>query len=394
MQLKYLKTLLTPQACAARVSCMAWAPNNTKLAVCTVDRVVLLYDEQGERRDKFSTKPQDSKYGKESYVVKDMAFSPDSTKIAIGQSDNIIFVYRIGEEWGQKKAICNKFVQTNAVTCLLWPEEHAIVYGLVDGKVRLANTQTNKSSTIYNTESVVVSLASNVSGKGFLSGHADGTVVRYFFDDEGSGDSQGKLLTHPCPPYALAWAANGIMVGGCDKKVVAYGREGHILQTFDYGRDRTEKEITVAASSPGGQSVVFGSFDRLRVFDWAPKRGMWDEAKPMEILNLYTITSLAWKKDGSRLCAGTLCGGVELFDCCLRRYIYKNKFEMTYVVLSQVIVRNLSTGTRVVLKSYYGYEIEEVKIMGKDRYLVAHTSDTLLLGDLLTNKLSEVGLQG
>lgn len=29
--------------------------------------------------------------------------------------------------------------------------------------------------------------------------------------------------------------------------------------------------------------------------------------------------------------------------------------------------------------------------MGKDRYLVAHTSETLLLGDLLTNKLSEVG---
>lgn len=56
----------------------------------------------------------------------------------------------------------------------------------------------------------------------------------------------------------------------------------------------------------------------------------------------------------------------------------------------QVIVRNLSTGTRVVLKSYYGYEVEEVKIMGKDRYLVAHTSETLLLGDLLTNKLSEV----
>lgn len=59
--------------------------------------------------------------------------------------------------------------------------------------------------------------------------------------------------------------------------------------------------------------------------------------------------------------------------------------------LLQVIVRNLSTGTRVVLKSYYGYEVEEVKIMGKDRYLVAHTSETLLLGDLLTNKLSEVG---
>lgn len=96
---------------------------------------------------------------------------------------------------------------------------------------------------------------------------------------------------------------------------------------------------------------------------------MWDEAKSKEIPNLYTITSLSWKKDGSRLCAvgtsrsiaawplgfseqvsfnsscfdfsrvrcqGTLCGGVELFDCCLRRTIYKNKFEMTYVGLSQV----------------------------------------------------------
>lgn len=81
-------------------------------------------------------------YGKQSYTVNDMVFSPDSTKIAIGQSDNIIYVYRIGEEWwvqgrrcfqvvfvvntdpwndtfqsfpltrGDKKAICNKFVQT------------------------------------------------------------------------------------------------------------------------------------------------------------------------------------------------------------------------------------------------------------------------------------------
>ncbi|XP_061900790.1 intraflagellar transport protein 172 homolog isoform X2 [Entelurus aequoreus] len=373
---------------------MAWAPNNGKLAVCTVDRVVLLYDEQGERRDKFSTKPIDSKYGKQSYVVNDMAFSPDSTRIAIGQSDNIIYVYRIGEEWGDKKTICNKFIQTSTVTCLMWPAEHSIVYGLVDGKVRLANVVTNKSSTIYVTESCVVSLASNVSGKGILCGHANGNVVRYFFDDEGSGESQGKLLTHVCPPYALAWGANSIVVGGCDKRVVAYSREGHILQTFDYSRDRTERDFTVAASSPSGQSVVLGSYDRLRVFNWAPRRGVWDEARPKEITNLYTITSLAWKKDGSRLCAGTLCGGVELFDCCLRRTIYRNKFEVTYVGLSQVIVRNLSTEARVVLKSYYGYEIEEVKILGKDRYLVAHTSDTLLLGDMLANKLSEVPWPG
>uniref|UniRef100_A0A8C2A4U9 Intraflagellar transport 172 n=1 Tax=Cyprinus carpio TaxID=7962 RepID=A0A8C2A4U9_CYPCA len=394
MQLKYLKTLLTPQDGAAKVTCMAWAPNNAKFAVCTIDRVVILYDEQGEKRDRFTTKPADPKYGKKTYVVKSMAFSPDSTKIAVAQTDNIIFVYKIGEEWGDKKVICNKFIQTSAVTCLVWPSEHTIIFGIAEGKVRQANTKTSKSSTIYGTDSYVVSLTTNVSGKGILSGHADGTVVRYFFDDEGSGESQGKLLTHACPPYAMAWGTNSIIVAGCDKKIVAYGREGHVLQTFDYSRDRSEKEFTVAASSPSGQSIVVGSYDRLRVFNWSPRKGIWDEASPKEIPNLYTITALSWKKDGSRLSVGTLCGGVELFDCCLRRSIYKNKFEITYVGLSQVIVKNLSTGTRVVLKSQYGYEIDEVKVMGKDRYLVAHTSDTLLLGDLLSNKLSEVAWQG
>ena len=41
-----------------------------KLAVCTSDRVVILFDDTGEKRDKFSTKPADPKYGKRSYIVK------------------------------------------------------------------------------------------------------------------------------------------------------------------------------------------------------------------------------------------------------------------------------------------------------------------------------------
>jgi len=56
----------------------------------------------------------------------------------------------------------------------------------------------------------------------------------------------------------------------------------------------------------------------------------------------------------------------------------------------QVIVKNLSTSLKVVLKSFYGYEIDEVRIQGNDRYIVAHSSDTLILGDLQTTKLSEV----
>lgn len=69
-------------------------------------------------------------------------------------------------------------------------------------------------------------------------------------------------MMHPCPPYALAWASNSIVAAGCDKKIVAYGKEGNVIQTFDYSRDSSEKEFTTAAASPGGQSVIIGSYDR------------------------------------------------------------------------------------------------------------------------------------
>ena len=39
--------------------------------------------------------------------------------------------------------------------------------------------------------------AHSTSGKGILSGHADGSVVRFFFDDEGSGESQVGDLFSP-----------------------------------------------------------------------------------------------------------------------------------------------------------------------------------------------------
>ena len=95
MQLKYLKNILQCQDGAAKITALAWSPNNLKLAVCTADRVIILFDDTGERRDKFSTKPADPKYGKRSYIVKGLEFSPDSSKLAVGQTDNIVFVYKV-----------------------------------------------------------------------------------------------------------------------------------------------------------------------------------------------------------------------------------------------------------------------------------------------------------
>lgn len=76
---------------------------------------------------------------------------------------------------------------------------------------------------------------------------------------------------------------------------------GKVIQQFDYSRDDTEKEFMCAVSSPSGQSFVLGSFNRLRVYNWSPRRESWEETPPKEVENLYTITTLSWKGDGSRL---------------------------------------------------------------------------------------------
>lgn len=133
-----------------------------------------------------------------------------------------------------------------------------------------------------------------------------------------------------------------------------------------------------------------GSFNRLRIYNWSPRKGLFEEGQSKEIANFYTISSLAWKRDGSKLCVGNLTGCVDVFDCSLKKKLYKGKFEITYVGLSQVLIRNKTTSQQIDLKSHYGYEIFEVKILGKDRYVIAHTSDTLMIGDIQTGRLSEI----
>jgi intraflagellar transport protein 172 len=56
-----------------KVSSISWSSNGKRLAICTADRVVSLYDESGNKRDKFPTKGQ-----QKSYVVRAIEFSPDS----------------------------------------------------------------------------------------------------------------------------------------------------------------------------------------------------------------------------------------------------------------------------------------------------------------------------
>lgn len=65
MQLRHAKTVLPAgDSLRNRVTAACWSPNNQKLAVATVQDeqvVIQVFDDSGERKDKFATKPSDPK---------------------------------------------------------------------------------------------------------------------------------------------------------------------------------------------------------------------------------------------------------------------------------------------------------------------------------------------
>lgn len=78
--------------------------------------------------------------------------------------------------------------------------------GLEDGKVRALQIKTNKSQNLYETQSMVVSLAANERGTGFICGHDDGSIIRYYISEDSGSQISGRIIQHQTTPVALAWA--------------------------------------------------------------------------------------------------------------------------------------------------------------------------------------------
>jgi len=358
--------------------------------VCTTDRVVLMFDEEGVRKDKFSTKPADK--GPKNYVVRQMMFSPQSDKLAIAQTDNMVFVYKLGSDWGDKKSICNKYPSSSPATCLAWPMKrpNEILYGLAEGKVKLGQLKTHKPSTLYQTDSYVTAMCCNPRGSAVVSAHLDGSIYTYWFE---SGERGAHVIArHSTAPFALAWGGS-IVVAGNDRQITFYDEDGGEEGTFDHSNDSNCREFTAAAANPTGDAVVLGNFDRFYVYARNKDTMGWEEKSITKVENMYSVTALGWKSDGGKLAVGTLCGAVDIYDVCLKRTMYKGGFEMTYVSHSQVIVRHIDSNTKIVVRSQYGLEISKTNIY-MNRFVVANTSKTLLLADLETLKVSEIEWHG
>ena len=472
MQLRHSQTLMSASEGShpwkLKITSICFSPTGSRMAVCTADRIVHVYDDAGERVDKFSTKPADK--GPKNYIVRAMAFCPDKNqpKLAVAQSDNIVFVYKWSQGpegegndglgaaggkqaggttaaapsvvnadgssasssiWDGKKSICNKFPGSSPVTCLVWPSAHPfeVVYGLAEGKVKIGQLRSNKPQTLYATESYVVALAASPNGLGVVSAHLDGSIYRYNFPDANApGAPYVKVCTHSCVAYGLAWGRS-ICAAGNDQRVCFYDRDGGIERAFDFsqgGDDGPEnasagtnaagkkggaaaapskrpdcKEFTTAAFNLTGDSVACGNFDSFYTFSHDAKGDRWECREVKVVENMYAVTAVDWRHDGGALAVGTMCGLLDVYDACIRRYTYKKTFELTYVSPSQVLIRRKTEKKSTLLKSKFGQEIRKINIYPEpetkhDRYVVAFTDDTLLLQDLVTGLSSEIQWHG
>lgn len=59
MQIRHLKSIIPASDGLNRIAAICWSPDGQKLAVAGADKVVQLFDETGERKDRFATKPAD-----------------------------------------------------------------------------------------------------------------------------------------------------------------------------------------------------------------------------------------------------------------------------------------------------------------------------------------------
>ena len=248
----------------------------------------------------------------------------------------------------------------------------------------------SKSGTLISTTSYVVSIACNLNGNFLVSGHMDHTIFKVDIEK----NEKVQLTVHSTVPYCLEWGIN-ICAAGNDGKVIFYDERGGVAHQIDYSNDPKVKEFTGSACNPSGENICLGNFNKFFLYAYNQRRGIWDELACKNVPNLYSVSAISWKKDGSKIVIGNLCGSVDMFDVFMANKAggKKGKFEITYVSPSHVNIKRIDNGERTQLKSSSGSEITRINIY-KDRFLVANTSNTLMLGDLETGKLSEVPYRG
>jgi len=391
MNFKHVKNLQESIDGMKKIFGISWSPNLQRIAVAHVDERrmvrISLYDETCKKREMFSTKAANK--NSKSYIVKEIAFSPDSTKLAVCQTDCIIFVYNLGRNWGDKKVICNKFEQNFPVTAMIWPNKKAneLFFGVADGKVKKAILKNNTAQALYSTGSFVIAMSYNYDNTFIISSHMDNSIFCYDIEN----NTSVKICSTPTISYCLSFLLHNktFLSSSLEKKIFIHNENGDIIQNFDYSNDITIKDFSICKINTNYDIIAVGNYNKLFIYGYNNKQNKWEESCVVEIQNYFSFTALCWKQDFGILLTGSLCGSLDMFESCLKKNIINDKYEITYISLQQITVKDIEKERRISIKTNLAPEILKVEIKNNN-FLIINTDNSLIVGDLTTQKYSEV----
>ena len=391
MNFKHSKNLQESIDGMKKIFGISWSPNLQRIAVAHVDERrmvrISLYDETGKKREMFSTKAANK--NSKSYIVKEIAFSPDSTKLAVCQTDCIIFIYNLGRNWGDKKVICNKFEQNFPVTAMIWPNKkvNELYFGVADGKVKKAILKNNTAQALYSTGSFVIAMSYNYDNTYIISSHMDNSIFCYNIEK----NSSTKICNTSTISYCLSFLLhnNSFLSSSLEKKIFIHNEKGDIIQNFDYSNDPMIKDFSICKINTNYDIIAIGNYNKLFIYGYNNKQNKWGESCVVEIQNYFSFTALCWKQDFGILLTGSLCGSLDMFESCLKKNIINDKYEITYISLQQITVKDIEKERRISIKTNLAPEILKVEIKNNN-FLIINTDNSLIVGDLTTQKYSEV----
>ena len=172
--------------------------------------------------------------------------------------------------------------------------------------------------------------------------------------------------------------------------------------------------------NPSGDTVILGNYNRFYIYNYNKRRSTWEEVN-IDIELLYIIKSILLDRSQANwklLYSDSIVLEIRRIQVMhrftlwvsrhLRYFDEKNQiqgkiriqlcfpilnyskkpfkwFKVHWLFLNSVIFFL----TRFVIKTEYSPEITRINVL-QDRFVVANTLDSIVIGDLLTEKISEV----
>ena len=285
--------LFTYMGHAAEIYVVTWSPDSSRLASCSVDNTVQVWDANNGRL--LLT------YTGHSNVVSSVAWASNGLWLASGSWDATVQV------WEASSGRMLRTYLASGISSVAWsPDGMRLAASSNDKTLQVWEVNSTRPRIYYGHTALVRPVAWAPDGMRLASGSEDKTVRIW---DTNSGKTLLIYKGHTDSVLSVAWSPNGMWIASssADRLVQVWeANSGRLLHTYA----GHAAAVCSVAWSPDGARLVTGSDDKtVRV--WEVNSG--------RMLRTYAghtdeVWSVAWSPDGTRLASGSKDSTVQVWQ--------------------------------------------------------------------------------